>query len=67
MKTLKLVGRIIVPVQKSREDGVCFFVFIKQAVNSLNSRMGVDGLYRVGDECCSVFKCIPHNNGKYYY
>ena len=44
-----------------------FFVFIKQAVNSLNSRMGVDGLYRVGDECCSVFKCIPHNNGKYYY
>lgn len=25
--------------------------------------MGVDSLYRVGDGCCSVFKCIPHNNG----
>ena len=28
MKTLKLVGRIIVPVKKSREDGACFFLFL---------------------------------------
>ena len=34
MKTLKLVGRIIVPVQKSREDGACFLFLLNKLLTA---------------------------------